>query len=327
MRRGLKSGRRQVASDTTVERVCRAMKSADVGQRLSESWRAVRGRGLLGRRIQGRKRRVGLLDGTFLGGQWQSVLFELGEIATPVAAMRYAKRGKELVASHGLLKRFLAREGRGVFDLLLLDGLYANERMWARCEAMGAAAVVKTTDTTLTIVQDANGLFDAPRRLPGVEFARGVDATRNSRYRVWAVGDLPWSNKKRRLKVARVEETSLKGPRQGQTVRFWVISQDQTLGAETLRTLAHARWFIENNGFKAFNEQCHSKHVFSRHPATAFTLSRLQMIGRTWLELYRHTLQSLRQTMTHLWDHGTFPLRLLRTFLWSSLDAAGADTT
>lgn len=330
VRRALGSGRKQVASDTTVSRVCDVMKTLDLRNRMRGLWRSARREGLLGVEVGGRRRRVGVVDGTFLGGQWMSVMLEAGEIPAPVSVVRYPKRGKELVASGALLRYIGRREGRGCFDLALFDGLYANEPIWAACEEIGTCAVVKLKPEEadrLLILKDARGLFNAPKLPPGVEYVKGVDKVRGCRFEVWAVADLEWSGTGRRLKVARVREKWLKGPYKGQTLEFWVISQDPTLDALALRHLAHLRWFIENNGFKALNEQAHTKHVFRRQSAGAFNISLLQMMGRTWLELYRHGLRAMKEKMKHLWDHGTFPLRLLRVYLWMSMGAAEPDTT
>lgn len=330
LRQALGSGRKRVASDTTVSRVCDVMKTSDLRQLVRRVWQSARQGGLLGVEVGGRKRRVGVVDGTFMGGHWMSAMYEVGEIPVLVNAVRYPKRGKELVASGALLRHIERHGGRGVFDLVLFDGLYANEPIWAACEEIGLSAVVKLKPEEadrLLILKDARGLFDAPKRLPGVEYVEGVDKERGCRYQVWAVADLEWSTHGRRLKVARVREKWLKGPYKGQTLEFWVISQDPKLDPLALRQAAHLRWFIENNGFKALNEQAHSKHVFRHQSAGAFNISLLQMLGRTWLEIYRHSLQSLREKMKHLWDHGTFPLRLLRVYLWTSLGAAEADTT
>lgn len=328
--RALGSRRGRVASDTTVSRVCDVMKTSDIRGLVKVSWRSARQAGLLGVKVGERRLRVGVVDGTFMGGHWMSAMYEAGEIPVLVSAVRYPKRGKELVASGALLQHLARHEGRGVFDLVLYDGLYANETIWAACEEAGVRGVVKLKPEEadrLLILKDARGLFDAPKVLPGVEHVEGVDQTRGCRYEAWAVADLEWSVTERRLKVARVREKWLKGPNKGQTLEFWVISQDPTLDALALRQVAHLRWFIENNAFKALNEQAHTKHVFRHRSAGAFNISLLQMLGCVWLELYRHGLRAMKEKMKHLWDHGTFPLRLLRSYLWTSLEAAEADTT
>jgi hypothetical protein len=330
LRRALGSSRERVASDTTVSRVCDVMKTSDLRRQLTGIWRSARREGLLGVEVGGRLRRIGVIDGSFIGGQYVSVMVEPGEIPVPVSVVRYPKRGKELVASGALLRHVVRREGRGCFEYVLNDGLYANEPYWATCEGAGVKAVVKLKPEEadrLLILKDARGIFDARKLLPGVEYQEGLDKERGCRYQVWGVADLEWSTSGRRLKVARVREKWLKGPYKGQTLEFWVISQDPALEAMTLRRLAHLRWFIENNGFKGLNEQANTKHVFRRQSAGALNITLLQMMGRTWLELYRHELRRLRERLKHLWDHGSFPLRLLRLHLWTSLGAASLNTT
>jgi hypothetical protein len=330
VRRALGSSRKRVASDTTVSRVCDVMRTSDLRDRMNRMWRSARREGLLGVEVNGRRRRVGIIDGSFIGGQYMSVMVEAGEIPAPVSVVRYPKRGKELVASGALLRHLAKQEGRGCFDCALGDGLYANEPFFAACEEAGVKAVVKLKPEEadrLLILKDARGIFDARKLLPDVEYQEGLDKERGCRYQVWAVADLEWSTSGRRLKVVRVREKWLKGRYKGQTLDFWVISQDPMLDAMTLRRLAHLRWFIENNEFKALNEQAHSKHVFRRASAGAFNITLLQMMGRTWLELYRHELRRLREQMKHLWDHGSFPLRLLRSKLWTSMGTALPNTT
>jgi len=256
-----------------------------------------------------------------------SVLVELGKIAAPVCAVRYPKRGKELPASYSVLRHMAKREGKGLFDLVLFDGLYACEPLWKLCDEIGVSGLVKTSEESLNIIKDANGIFDAPRLLPEVEYVEELDLERSCSCRIWAVGELEWSNIERKLKVARVEQTFLKGARKGQKERFWVLTQDSTLDGSTLKLLAHRRWFIENNLFKAFNEQTHSKHLFNHTPAAAVNITLLQMVGRTCLEFYRTSLERSRQCIKDWWDHGTFSPKVLRTLLRSSLGQVELNTT
>ncbi|MGD1017986.1 MAG: hypothetical protein ABSA12_01575 [Verrucomicrobiia bacterium] len=47
----------------------------------------------------------------------------------------------------------------------------------------------------------------------------------------------------------------------GQTFEFWVLTTDESLRAAEMRELAHARWAIENNGFKHSNAVVGSKRA------------------------------------------------------------------
>jgi hypothetical protein len=327
VRRGLGSARQRVASDTTVSRVCGQMEKSWARFALRASWRGAGNQGLLGVELQGQKLRVGVIDGTTLGGFMTSVLAEVGEVPAPICLARIPKRGKELPMSLAMLRHVARAEGAGFLSHVMGDGLYASESFWKSCEAIGACGIVKTDEAgSLLILQDANGIFDASPSLPGVEFTEGVDAVRGCRYKTWAVTDLLWSNTERRLKVARVTETWLKGRYKGQTLTFWVISQDQTLDAVALRELGHRRWFIENNVFRAANEQANTKHRFSCNSRTALVISALQMMGVLWVNAWRHALAFLKDKLKSLWDHGTVPLRRLRAKLWSTLNLAEADT-
>ena len=327
VRRGLRSDRERVASDTTVERVCGMTPKSWARVSLRASWRRMRSEGLLGVNLQGKRLRVGVIDGTMLGGFMSSVLVEVGRVAAPICLGRIPKRGKELPVSEAVLQHVAGKEGQGFLSHLLGDGLYAAESFWRSCEAIGTAGVVKTDEVgSLLILQDANGIFDASPSLPGVEFVEGLDPVRGCSYKVWAVAEMPWSNTERRLKVARVTETWLKGRFKGQTLSFWVISQDQTLDAVSLRELGHLRWFIENKVFRSFNEQANTKHCFSRNSRTALVIAALQMIGVLWVNAWRHALSTFKDRIRSLWDHGTFPLRRLRAKLWSTLNLGEADT-
>lgn len=311
-------------SDTTISRVCTRMEVSVLKKNLHGVAEKIRQEGMLGVSVGGQRCRVGIVDGSSLGGQLASVLVEAGDVPTCLGLERIPKRGKELPVSLALIQSKIPSDK---LDYLLADGLYACEEFWRVCESTGVSGVVKTPEESLTILQDANGLFDAKERLEGVEFTEGTDAQRECTFRGWGVENLPWSHRERLLKVVRVEETFFKGKFAGGTHRFWVLSQDQSLSAVSLRELAHQRWFIENEGFKALNEQVHSKHLYSHDPDTAWVISLLQIIGAMLISAYHWFLSEMKESLEWLWDHGSFPMRLLRRCLWSGWNLAGQDTS
>jgi hypothetical protein len=81
---------------------------------------------------------------------------------------------------------------------------------------------------------------------------------------VCAQNGIRWDGLDEPLNVAWGQETPLKGPRAGQTEEFWVLTTDATLTAVELREVAHARWGIENLGFKATPAQVGSKLGYVR---------------------------------------------------------------
>jgi hypothetical protein len=291
-------------SDTTLLRVAAQLQGTD--RVLRGLWRRLRHEGYLG--FEGD--RVGVVDGTSHGAQLLSVLAEIGPAPAIIATEPIPGTGNELHASIGLIERLAEEEGRFV-DYLLADGLYACERYWQACDKVGCLALVKTSDDEpFALIQQARLLFDVPVRgeQVGYQYAQGLDVARACRYRIWQTSGL-WADTRRRLTVARVEETFLKTARRE---LYWVLCQDLSIEPVKLLRLAHARWFIENNVFKAFNDQAHSKHLFSHDRHTATVITHLQMLAFVALGAYRYVLEH-SSIATELWDHGRIPLRLLQS--------------
>lgn len=292
-------------SDTTLSRVAGGFQGTE--EVLKRLWQQLRSSGYL----TWEGEHVDVIDGTGAGGQLVSVLATLGQAAAIRATEPIPGTGHELTASIGLIER-LALEGR-LTDYLLGDGLYACERYWKACDQARCYGVVKTSDAeSFTIIQQARLLFDYPIRgeQVGYQYAEGLDEARACRWRIWQTTGL-WSPYPRRLVVARVEETFLKGKRG--TEVFWILCQDLTIDPQKLLRLMHARWFIENNVFKAFNDQAHSKHIFSHDSHTARVLMHLQALAFMALGAYRAHLARDPEQFPDLWDHGQIPLRLLQS--------------
>jgi hypothetical protein len=292
-------------SDTTLLRVVSQFQGT--ARLLRQLWRQMRQQGYLGQTGQ----RVAVIDGTSLGGHLTSVLTEIGPAPAVVATEPIQGTGTELPCSIRLIERLAQEEGHFA-DYLLGDGLYACERYWKACDKARCFGLVKTSnDEPFTILQQARMLFDFPVRgqQVGYQSVEGFDAPRACHYRIWQTTGL-WANTRRRLTVARVEETFLKT---GRHELYWVLCQDLAIAPVQLLQLVHARWFIENNIFKAFNDKAHSKHQFSHDPRTAHVISHLQMLAFAVLGAFRLHLERSRTRLVHLWDHGRIPLRLLQS--------------
>ena len=308
----------RAASDTTLTRVAGGFDGT--GGLLRRLWRRMRSQGHLG--IDGEH--VSVIDGTSWGKQLTSVVAEIGKAPAIVATRPIPGTGNELSASLKLIHQLAAEEGHFT-DYLLGDGLYPCERFWKACDAATCWGLAKTSDyKPYAILQQARLLFDHPIRgsQVGYQYLEAFDAQRACHYRLWQTTGL-WANTRRRLTVARVEETFVKGKRQ--TEIFWVLCQDLAIAPKKLLDLMHARWFIENNVFKAFNDQAHSKHQFSRTAHTAEVFSHLQAIAFMALGAYRNFLERHHDRLSTLWDHGRIPLRLLQSVF--RLVLSPADTS
>jgi len=218
----------------------------------------------------GKTVRLAIVDGTALGGHRFSVLSCAGDVHHVVDVEPSRGRGHELADSRRLLARAVNRLGTGFATHVLYDGLMAVRKDFVRAQHIwGLHLVVKTQEATLDVVQSCRaawqGVSDAALRAAGVEVVRGVDAEHNVEYVVCAQSGIAWDGLDEPLNVAWVRETALKGKRAGQTEEFWVLTTDATLRAAELREVAHARWAIENLGFKATNAQVGSKLGYIRN--------------------------------------------------------------
>jgi|Deesub1362A_J573_1020465.scaffolds.fasta_scaffold13436_1 hypothetical protein len=258
-----KSNRKMVASDTTIQRSLEGFNCEVVRKILKDAQLVLEKERMGGIRLpSGRQLRFGVVDGSEFGGFPASVLTLVGMVNAPVDVELYSK-GKELEATRNLLKRVGERFGNGFVDIISGDGLYMTKGHLLQCkEELGCEALIKTSDESLTIIQDAKGVFFGmgEERGDGIERIEGVDINRNLKYQVIAASGFSWQEIPFKLKVGYVREEQLKPKKGGCEVEeFWVITTDESLGAEDIRELAHKRWEIENNVFKRLNSLVKSK--------------------------------------------------------------------
>jgi len=272
-------------SDTTLLRALGAWEMEPLRQASYALHRQLSGQGRANRVLStGRSVRLAVVDGSNFGGVWASVLGFAGRFYYSVDVQRYEGRGHELAASRQLLDRATERLGEGFATHLLYDGLMAVRDDFARARRhWGMHLVVKTTEQTLSLVTDSRALWSGltPEQLreAGVEVVAGTDAQRAIAYSVCAQGGLSWEGLPFPLKLAWVRETHLKGKYRGQTFEFWVITTDESLHAEELRELAHARWATENNGFKRTNAAVGSKKAYIKDATAKEALLLMWGIG------------------------------------------------
>lgn len=200
---------------------------------------------------------------------------------------RYPGLGHELGASRTVMKRVFDNLGNGYFEIVATDGLYASREDFQLYLDHGSHLLVKTDEETLTVIQDARYLFDAPnaKSMEGIGWSEGLDDERAIEYEVMWVEGLEWQGLK--LTVARVKEHHLK-PRKDrpENTVFWVLTTATKLTGEDLRELAHRRWRIENNIFKRLNFLVKSKKHWNRDPSVMELYLRMWMIGLTLLGAY-----------------------------------------
>ena len=280
------SSRKQVASDSTVERVAEGMDRKSVQGIGYEVIDRGDEEHLWDLKLpSGKKLRFGIVDGHYAGGIWASVLACAGKSDGVVDLERYKGRGHELEASRKVLKRAFGNLGKGFFGIMGGDGLYATKEDFQLCLDHGSHLLVKTDEENLTVIQDAKHLFDIRGKLEGIFHHKGHDSKRNVDYEVmWAEG-FEWQGL--RLTVAWVQEWAFNS-KTGVVERteFYALSTATGLTGEDLRELAHLRWEIENNIFKRLNHLVGSKRLWSGKSKVMEIFLRAWMIGLTLLGAY-----------------------------------------
>lgn len=279
----LGSRRPMVASDATLGRVLPQMDTTELRALVHGAYRLLRrqGRGKV-KLPSGRKIQVATVDGTCWGKRYASVVEMLGDAPVVLDFQRAPGQGHELATSAAVLRRvfyqFRDLEG-GLADIVLGDGAYITQNMLRLCrDELGTHLLVKTKELeTLLILKDAEALFNAPGDpAAGVEHHGGNDLERGFTYEIWAASGFVHEGFDGPLKVARVRTEPLKGKEVAET--FWIITTDTTLSGQDMRELAHRRWTIENQGFRALNDAMNSKHVWTRGKNSEETFEGLMLM-------------------------------------------------
>jgi hypothetical protein len=178
------------------------------------------------------------------------------------------KEGEEAAALR-LLRRLPALYGSRLFDILLMDALYAQTAVLDVAQEIG-------WDVVISLKQNQPDLYRSAIRL----FAqRGADAScteqhggKSYQVQLWDTEGLPFSGEDPRLvRVIRSEENVTETHyRQGQRKTeqsshewLWITTLDRrTFSALQVRRLGHDRWKLENNGWNDLTQHWAFQHGF-----------------------------------------------------------------
>jgi len=207
----------------------------------------------------------------------------------------------EVAAAMRLLDRVLAAYPRA-FDVVVLDGLYANSTVFNHILEQGKDVIAVLKDDRRDLLQDARGLFDqtAPVPLPGAKCQRLC----------WDIEDFTsWPQVCRPVRVVRCLETRTvhrqldKQPEELESEWVWVTTLSK-LRASTRAVvqLGHNRWTIENQGFNEMVNRWHTDHVYKHQPVAMLVFLLLAMVClNVFLVFYRRNLKpAVRQAVSML---------------------------
>ncbi len=258
--------------------------------------------------VYGRKLKAACVDGSMFGKFYSCVLQSLGEADLLLDIEPTTGKGKEIPATRSLLDRAFDTYGDGFVDIFLLDGLYADKKIINQILSHKSHVLIKTEETTLTIIQDADSLFKCWETHPYVKHIVGFDSRRLCEYEMWYCDSFTFPGVSKSMNVAHVKESYVKPNRRED---FWVLCTDESLNGEQLRELAHIRWHIENNGFKQLDEQTNCDHVYTHDAHTFLALMLLIFIG--WDLLLLFNLEEIREGYEHMKWTLDFLSELLKT--------------
>jgi len=255
--------KRVAVSDTTISRSLSTYFLAPLRKYLKSVYIRANQLGKCKIDLCGRKLKAACVDGSQFGGFYGCVLQVLGEANLLLDIESTTGKGKELPTTKTLLQRAFQEYGSGFVDLFLLDGLYKDKKTINLILSKGSHVLIKTTETRLNIIKDADGLFTHWEKFSGVEYEKGLDIGRLCEYQVWSCGSFQLWGVKSNIKVAHVTEDYIKEEKHED---FWVLSTDESLSGLQMREGGHIRWTIENNGFKALDDQTNCDHVYTHNP-------------------------------------------------------------
>lgn len=288
------SQRNMVASDTTLQRVLPLFHFQPINDTIKAVYNQITARSLSKFHFSsGKKLVLAAVDGSGFGHLFASVVAIIGSGTFPLDAQVSDTYGKELLCSRAILSQTTDTLGKSWCDLLVADGLYVTKTDFLfAIQNLGCHLFVKTSELSLSIIQDAIAIFSANN--PDIVSASGFDPLHKVNYQVNSISGLSWQNIPSPFTVARIIETKLNTkPGENSTETFFVITTKSDLSPNELRETAHARWFIENNVFKRLNALINSKRFHTKNLLTLSSLLPLWLIGLSLLQIFILYFQNL----------------------------------
>jgi len=265
------SRRKMVASDSTFARVLRWLYPDEVKQFLLGFLARFERRDLLRKRLspKGRPRRLGILDGSYMGGHWLVTLCLAGKIDYPVMVERCHNQGQEQLVARKMMQAAAKVLGKLRPELWLLDALYFTVNTIAIARRQAAHVLFKFKDADYrTVTADAANLF---QHFGGDEELTGWDTERGCRWKLRKTLD---SFAAYPVQVVQLTETYPKRKR-NRTLISWIVTTHLELPLEEVREAAHQRWQIENGVFKRISHLAGTKTFYFKDHRQFFNLLRL----------------------------------------------------
>ena len=265
--------RKMLFSDTTAARVLSWLKPWQSRQFLQSFVERFEELGLLEKALEpgGVPQRIGILDGSVMGGHHHVTFCLHGSIDYPFIIEDQGKRGKELPTALRVLKEAHAWLGPRFPNLLLCDSLYFNANSFKSAREKGAHILIKSSSPEFrTVLQDAQFIFEHSMRTK-IKRKRGFD---DERFCHWSIEITSGEFAGYPIQIAHLVEDYPKRTRNAHT-ESWIVTTDLSLSSLAIREAAHLRWRIENNVFKRISHLAGTKRFYFKDPRPFYTMLRL----------------------------------------------------
>lgn len=311
----LPSPKANTVSDTTIQRSLATFDLENVRKCLANMYD--KNASQMKTEIGDKKLKIAAIDGSFMSKFWASCILVIGpDWNLFLDAQAMPKRGTELPTSQAMLERLVEQRGHAFVDVLLLDGLYFAQNFINCANRASIDVICKTREATLSVIKDANALFDnnTLEAFCEIEYVKAFDYNRLCEFKICACSGFVQDGIHKTLKIARIQEFY---PKSNKTEIFYVISTRSDLSAFELRELGHLRWQIENNGFKSLNSLAFTKRVFTHHPHTFLAFLLTSFVAFNLITLFLASLDTA--LFSAIFGKAKFTLLLFCFFLLASL--------
>lgn len=298
--------RKMVSSDSTFARVLKWLRPQESQRFLVSFLQKFESRDLLRKSLSptGRARRLGILDGSYMGGHWLVTLCLPGVIAYPVMVRRCETQGQEQRVARQMMRAVVRVLGKLRPELWLLDALYFNRNTIKIARGQKAHVLFKFKQAQFReVTKDAQQLF---QHFGGDEEQTGWDHQRQCRWKIRKTldtfGGYP-------VQVVQLKEYYPKRKCE-RNVSCWIVSTDLELCLEEVREAAHQRWQIENNVFKRVSHLSGTKRFYFKDHRQFFNLLHIFFAAVAVLDCiiarlraHKHLYAALRAGIKDTWQN------------------------
>ena len=312
--------RKMVLSDSTAARVLTWLKPKQSEQFLNSFVDRYEELGLLEKALEpgGTPRRIGIIDGSQMGGHFHVTFSLHGSIDYPCMVEDQGKRGKELPTALRMLNKAHAWLGPLFPDLLLCDSLYFNVNTFKNVRKKGAHILIKCSSPDFrTVLRDAQFLFEHDVTAK-IERKRGFDS---ERWCSWSIEKASGEFAGYPVHIAHLVEDYPKLTKNAHR-ECWIVTTDLSLSSLCLREAAHLRWHIENHVFKRISHLAGTKRFYFKDPRPFYSMLRFLFAALAALAAYICSLKQRKREFKQLMNGAKTTWKMIFALLADQLEDA-----